>query len=93
MIDKDGNLFVTIGSSCNVCVEEHPWLASVIVSDVEGKTSQVYATGLRNSVFIKINPKTGELWGTEMGRDLIGDNLPPEEVNIIAKGKNYGWPN
>ena len=43
--------------------------------------------------FIKINPKTRELWGTEMGRDLIGDNLPPEEVNIIAKGKNYGWPN
>ena len=93
VIDKDGDLFVTIGSSCNVCVEKHPWLASVIVSDVEGKTPQVYATGLRNSVFIKINPKTGELWGTEMGRDMIGDNLPPEEVNIITKGKNYGWPN
>ena len=92
-IDGNGNLYITIGSSCNVCVEKHPWLASVVVSDVEGKTPQVYATGLRNSVFIKINPKTEELWGTDMGRDLIGDNLPPEEVNIITEGKNYGWPN
>lgn len=92
-VDNDGNLFVTIGSSCNVCVEKHPWLATVIISDVEGKTPQVYATGLRNSVFIKINPKTSQLWGTEMGRDLIGDDLPPEEINIITKDKNYGWPN
>ncbi len=92
-IDKDGNLFVTIGSSCNVCLEKHGWLAAVIVSDVDGKNPKVFAKGLRNSVFIKINPETGDLWGTEMGRDLIGDNIPPEEINIISKGKNYGWPN
>lgn len=92
-IDRDGNLYVTIGSSCNVCVEKHPWLATVVISDVEGKVPKVFASGLRNSVFIKINPKTGELWGTDMGRDLIGDDLPPEEVNIITEGKNYGWPN
>ena len=91
-IDKDGNLFVTIGSSCNVCVETHPWLATVVVSDIEGKPPKVFASGLRNSVFIKINPKTDQLWGTEMGRDLIGDDIPPEEINIIAEGKNYGWP-
>lgn len=91
VIDKDGNLFVTIGSSCNVCVEEHPWLATVIVSDTQGKAPQLYAKGLRNSVFIKLNPATGKLWGTENGRDLIGDDLPPEEINIISEGKNYGW--
>ena len=92
VINSDGDLFVTIGSSCNVCVEKHPWLAAVIVSDVDGKTPKVFAKGLRNSVFIKLNPTTEELWGTEMGRDLLGDNLPAEEINIIREGKNYGWP-
>ena len=92
VIDKDGRLFVTIGSSCNVCIEAHPWIAAVIVSDVEGKDPKVFAKGLRNSVFIKLNPEAGELWGTEMGRDLLGDNLPPEEINIIREGENYGWP-
>ena len=92
VIDKDGRLFVTIGSSCNVCIEDDPWLAAVIVSDVEGEAPKVFAKGLRNSVFIKLSPETGELWGTEMGRDLLGDNLPPEEINIIREGGNYGWP-
>lgn len=92
-VGKDGDLFVTIGSSCNVCVEKHEWLAAVIASDIEGKKPKVFANGLRNSVFIKLNPKTGELWGAENGRDLIGDNIPPEEINIITEGKNYGWPN
>jgi len=92
VINSDGDLFVTIGSSCNVCVEKHPWLAAVIVSDVDGKTPKVFAKGLRNSVFIKLNPTTEELWGTEMGRDLLGDNLPAEEINIVREGRNYGWP-
>jgi len=92
VIDKDGNLFVTIGSSCNVCVEKHDWLAAVVVSDVEGRDPRPFAKGLRNSVFIKIHPVTGELWGTEMGRDLLGDNIPPEEINIIRSGGDYGWP-
>ncbi|MFI5205702.1 MAG: PQQ-dependent sugar dehydrogenase, partial [Candidatus Paceibacterales bacterium] len=43
--------------------------------------------------FIQFNPKTGELWGTEMGRDYLGDNIPPDEINIIREGVNYGWPN
>lgn len=92
VIDRQGSLFVTIGSSCNVCVEKSEWLAAVVVSDTEGRNPRIFAKGLRNSVFIKINPKTGELWGTEMGRDLLGDNTPPEEINIIRDGKDYGWP-
>lgn len=90
--DKNGHIFLTIGSTCDVCFEEHPWQASVIVSNPEGENPRLFARGLRNSVFITINPKTGNLWGTEMGRDFLGDDLPPDEINIILEGRDYGWP-
>lgn len=92
VFDKKGQMFISLGSTCDVCFEKHEWLAAVIVSDEEGSTSKLWAKGLRNSVFITINPQTDELWGTEMGRDFLGDNLPPDEVNIIRDGKDYGWP-
>lgn len=90
--NQKGQTFVSIGSSCDVCYEKHEWLAAVIVSDADGNVPRVWAKGLRNSVFITVNPKTGELWGTEMGRDFLGDDLPPDEVNIIREGGDYGWP-
>lgn len=92
VIDNDGKLFVSIGSSCNVCVEEHPWLTTIVVSDTQGSDPKVYAEGLRNSVFMTINPATGQLWATEMGRDWLGDDLPPDEINIIRESADYGWP-
>lgn len=90
--NKKGQMFVSVGSSCDVCFEKHPWLGSVIVSDSEGNNPRIWAKGLRNSVFITVNPQTDELWGTEMGRDFLGDNLPPDEVNIIRESRDYGWP-
>lgn len=92
VFDKGGRMFVTIGSTCNVCNEGAPFLASIIVSDNEGITPRIFAKGLRNSVFLAINPKTDQLWATEMGRDFLGDDLPPDEVNIILDGRDYGWP-
>lgn len=89
---SDGRMFVSIGSSCDVCQEKNEWLAAVIVSDVDGNNPRLWANGLRNSVFIAVNPQTQELWGTEMGRDFLGDNLPPDEINIIRENKGYGWP-
>ncbi len=87
-------LLVSIGSSCNVCDEASPVRASIQeLRNVEGVWTLIpYATGLRNSVFMDINPVDGKLWATEMGRDLLGDRIPPDEINIIEKGKNYGWP-
>lgn len=85
-------MFVSIGSSCNVCFENNEWLASIIVSDEEGNNPKIWAKGLRNSTFIMINPITDELWATEMGRDMLGDNMPPDEINIIRDNKDYGWP-
>lgn len=55
--------------------------------------SNVIARGLRNSVFFTWHPVTQKLWATEMGRDNLGDNTPPDEINIIEEGKTYGWPN
>lgn len=90
--DREGRLFVSIGSTCDVCLEKHPWFGAVIISDAQGVNPRLFARGLRNSVFIATNPQSGELWGTEMGRDNLGDDLPPDEINIIRQDKDYGWP-
>jgi glucose/arabinose dehydrogenase len=87
---KPSDIYISIGSTCDVCFEPNPWLAGVIKTNTNGDNPQVYAKGLRNAVFIKIND--GLLWGTEMGRDFLGDNLPPDEINIIKQGGDYGWP-
>lgn len=93
VFDKAGKLYISIGSTCNVCNEEDERYAAVLISDAEGLAPKVFAKGLRNSVFMALNPKIGEIWATEMGRDFLGDNLPPDEINILKEGKDYGWPN
>jgi glucose/arabinose dehydrogenase len=85
-------LLVSIGSSCNACEEKSPLRASVQVLDVRTGLLSTFATGLRNTVFMTIHPVTGALWGTDNGRDLIGDDIPPDEVNILKLGSDYGWP-
>lgn len=88
----DGRLYVSIGSSCNVCNEKDSRRAAIYVVDIENKKLVPYASGLRNSVFFTWNPSDGKMWATEMGRDLLGDDLPPDEINIVEQGKDYGWP-
>lgn len=88
----DGKLYVSIGSSCNVCVEKDPRRAAIFVANADGSGFRSFATGLRNTVFFTWHPETREMWGTDMGRDLLGDNTPFEEVNIIKDGAYYGWP-
>ena len=88
----DGRLYVAIGSSCNVCREDDPRRAAVYSMNPDGSDFKSFATGLRNTVFFAWHPTTGELWGADMGRDELGDDLPPDEINIIREGKNYGWP-
>ncbi len=89
--NEKGQMFVSIGSTCDVCFEKHPWLAATVVSDSEGREPRLLSSGLRNAVFIKTHPETQKVWATEMGRDFLGDETPPDEINILQKG-HYGWP-
>ncbi len=85
-------LLVSVGSSCNVCEEKDDLRAKIIAMSPDGREINTFASGLRNTVFFTAHPVTGEIWGADMGRDLLGDNLPPDEINILAEGKDYGWP-
>lgn len=89
----DGRMVVSIGSSCNVCLEEDPRQAAVVVYDGPQATGEgIFASGLRNAVGLAIHPESGELWATNNGRDFMGDDLPPETVYIVSEGVDYGWP-
>lgn len=90
--DTHSRLLVSIGSSCNVCNEEDSRRASVIAMDPDGSNVETYASGLRNAVFMATHPGTGDVWTTEMGRDLLGDDTPPDEINVLQEGADYGWP-
>lgn len=92
-LHPDGKrLLVSVGSSCNVCDEEDERRAAILAIDLKTKKTSVYARGLRNTVFMATNPYDGTVWGTDMGRDLLGDDIPPDEVNVITENGNYGWP-
>ncbi|MCH8986933.1 PQQ-dependent sugar dehydrogenase [Patescibacteria group bacterium] len=92
IFNSDKRLLTSVGSTCNVCNEKDWRRAKILVSNPDGSDLKVYASGLRNAVFMAVHPITGETWATEMGRDLLGDDTPPDEINIIEEGKDYGWP-
>ncbi|OGP16609.1 MAG: hypothetical protein A2V21_300760 [Deltaproteobacteria bacterium GWC2_55_46] len=90
-IGPDNAIYVSTGSSCNACIEKDRRRAAVVRFKDSGK-AEIFASGLRNSVGIEFHPKTGELWGVDNGRDGLGDDIPPEELNRIELGGDYGWP-
>jgi glucose/arabinose dehydrogenase len=88
----DGKLYVSIGSSCNLCIETNPLRATVTRYNADGTQPEVVARGLRNAVGITFRPGTDELWGIDVGRNGLGDTEPPEELNKLVLGGDYGWP-
>lgn len=92
-VKAHGNkLYVSIGSSCNVCIESDERRASILECELDGSACTVFAKGIRNAVGFVFEPGTGKLYATENGRDWLGDDAPPDEINMVEEGKNYGWP-
>jgi glucose/arabinose dehydrogenase len=92
LFGPDGKLYLSVGSSCNLCDERDSLRAAVSVFNRDGSGGRIFAKGLRNTVGMAFNPTSGELWGNNNDRDNLGDDLPPEHVNIIKDGRFYGWP-
>jgi glucose/arabinose dehydrogenase len=95
------SLYVTVGSSCNACLEKEPIRASLSVMDPDGKNQQIIAQGLRNAVDMDFVPSIddGALFATNMGDDHLGDQAPEDTFfeldsnrHPVSAGSNYGWP-
>ena len=93
LLSPDGSsLFVSIGSSCNVCVEEDERRATIVRYNLDGSGESIYTRGMRNAVGITFRPGTEELWASNNGRDWLGDDLPPETIYVVREGDDAGWP-
>ncbi|MBW4888298.1 PQQ-dependent sugar dehydrogenase [Mucilaginibacter sp. HMF5004] len=91
LAQHNGKIYVSVGSSCNACVEKKEDVrAMVLEMNPDGTGQKVYASGIRNAVAIKW--AGNKLWGTCMGRDLLGADKPEDLFGTIEQGKNYGWP-
>jgi glucose/arabinose dehydrogenase len=91
----DSAMYVSVGSSCNICVEKNPERATVLRFNEDGSGKRIFASGLRNAVGLAVNPVTKAIWVTQNERDDLKpshEDLPPEEINILTDGGDYGWP-
>ena len=89
----DGKLYVPVGAPCNICTPPGPLHATITRLDLAGGEPEVVARGVRNSVGFDFDPATGDLWFTDNGRDWLGDDQPPDELNHLTKvGEHFGFP-
>ena len=87
----DGKLYISIGAPCNVC--DKFGYAEIVRMNPDGSGRETYASGVRNSVGFTWHPETGELWFTDNGRDMMGDDIPPCELNRAPRqGLHFGFP-
>jgi len=91
-VGPDGLVYLAQGSTCNVCSEADDRRATMMRFRPDGSGAEIIATGLRNSVGFDWAPWSGALYATDNGRDLLGDDFPPCELNRIEPGLFYGWP-
>ena len=89
----DGYLYVPVGAPCNICESEEEVFASITRLDLENKSYEIFAKGVRNTVGFTWHPQTGDMWFTDNGRDMMGDDIPPCELNKAPmKGMHFGYP-
>jgi glucose/arabinose dehydrogenase len=91
-VGPDGLLYVSVGSTCNQCVETNQEHATLLQMAPDGSRRAVFARGLRNTVGFGWHPRTRAMWGMDHGTDYKGNELPPEELNQIQNGLHFGWP-
>ena len=90
--ERREKIFVNVGSLCDLCREQDPERAAVLMLDLDGSNRQIFASGLRNAMGLALHPVTNELWAVVNGHDREGNSLPPERIDIIRQGGFYGWP-
>jgi glucose/arabinose dehydrogenase len=89
----DGKLYVPVGAPCNVCEPDPDRYANIMRMNADGSGREVYARGIRNSVGFDWDPRSRELWFTSNGRDLMGDDVPPDTLNHAPRaGLDFGFP-
>lgn len=89
----DGMLYVPVGAPCNVCEMEDKRYGSIMRMKPDGSGLEIFAKGVRNSVGFDWDPLTKELWFTDNGRDMLGDDIPPDELNHAPRiGMHFGFP-
>ena len=89
----DGRLYVPVGAPCNVCEEKDPRFATIMRMNRDGRNLEIFARGVRNTVGFDWHPLTRELWFTDNGRDWLGNDLPPDELNRAQRpGLHFGFP-
>lgn len=89
----DGKLYVPVGAPCNICLSEDSVFASITRINADGSGREIIAHGVRNTVGFDWHPGTGELWFTDNGRDMLGDDVPDCELNRLEKeGSHFGYP-
>lgn len=89
----DGKLYVPVGAPCNICLSEDPQYASITRMNADGTGMEVFAHGVRNTVGFTWHPETKAIWFTDNGRDMLGDDIPPCELNTAPKaGMHFGYP-
>jgi glucose/arabinose dehydrogenase len=89
----DGKLYVPVGAPCNICEPKDPVYASITRINADGTGMEVFASGVRNTVGFAWHPETKAIWFTDNGRDMLGDDIPPCELNTAPRaGMNFGYP-
>ena len=89
----EGELIIPVGAPCNTCEPPSKYHSRIFSLNLKTKKLTELAEGVRNSVGFDFHPKTGQLWFSDNGRDMMGDDVPPDEINIITRqGEHFGYP-
>ena len=89
----DGKLYVPVGAPCNICEPDPAKYTIITRMNADGSGREIVARGVRNSVGFDWHPQTKEMWFTDNGRDMLGDDVPPDELNRVTRaGQSFGYP-